>query len=38
MEIRNLDTVSGGKGGSGSGLVQMYADSREQYKIHNGLP
>jgi hypothetical protein len=31
-KINNLETALGGKGGSGSGVVQMHADFREQYK------
>jgi hypothetical protein len=31
-KINNLEKASGGKGGSGSGLVQMHADFREEYK------
>jgi len=31
-KIRNLEPAWGGKGGSGSGLVQMHADFHEQYK------
>jgi prefoldin subunit 5 len=31
-KINNLETTLGGKGGSGSGLMQMHADFREQYK------